>query len=46
MAATMAVGVANTKAHGQNTTKIVTALIISPVNSHVNMAVENAAITI
>ena len=46
MAATMAVGVARTKAQGQNTTRIVTALIIYPVIIHVNNALIKAATTI
>ncbi|MPN29869.1 hypothetical protein SDC9_177322 [bioreactor metagenome] len=46
IAATIAVGVANTKAQGQNTTRIVTALIISPVTNQVKIALEKAAITI
>jgi len=38
MAAIIAVGVANTKAHGQNTTKMVTARIICPLSNHVSAA--------
>ena len=46
MAAIMAIGVASTNAHGQNTTSIVTALIICPVKSHVSAAADNATTTI
>ena len=46
IAAIIAVGVANTNAHGQNTTKIVTARIISPVIAQVNPAADNAITTI
>ena len=46
MAAIMAVGVARTKAQGQNTTNIVTALIISPVKNQVRPAADNAITTI
>ena len=41
-----AVGVASTRAHGQKTTRIVTARISSPVTSHVTQAMESAAATI
>ena len=46
MAAMMAVGVASTRAHGQNTTRIVTARMISPDISHVSAAAVNAITTI
>ena len=46
MAATMAVGVASTSEQGQNTTRMVTARMISPVTSHVASAAENAPATI
>ena len=46
IAAIIAVGVASTKAHGQNTTRIVTALIICPVTSQVITAALNAITTI
>ena len=42
----MAVGVASTSAQGQNTTRIVTARMISPVMSHVSAAAESAMTTI
>ncbi len=43
MAAMMAVGVASTRAHGQKTTRIVTARMISPVISHVSAAAHRIA---
>ena len=46
MAAMMAVGVASTSAHGQNTTRIVTARMISSVISHVSAAAVRAITTI
>ena len=46
MEAIIAVGVARTNAHGQNTTKIVTDLIISKVNKYVNTAAVKAITTI
>ena len=46
MAAMMAVGVARTRAQGQNTTRIVTARMISPVKSHVSAAAVRAITTI
>ena len=45
-AAIIAVGVARTNEHGQNTTKIVTALIISPLTIQVIAAALSAIITI
>ena len=46
MAAITAVGVARTSAHGQKTTRIVTARISSPVTSHTAAAAVSAAKTI
>ena len=46
MDAIIAVGVASTNAHGQNTTRIVTDLIISNVNRYVNIEAVNAITTI
>ena len=46
MAAIIAVGVARTSAHGQNTTRIVTDLLISNVARYVNTANVNAITTI
>ena len=42
IAAIMAVGVASTKAHGQNTTKTVTAFTIFPVNIYAHIAISKA----
>ena len=42
----MAIGVARTRAHGQNTTRIVTARMISPVKSQVRAAAKRAITTI
>ena len=46
MAAMMAVGVASTRAQGQNTTRMVTARMISPVISQVRRAADRAMTTI
>ena len=46
IAAIMAVGVASTRAQGQNTTRMVTARITWPVNSQVRAAAVSARITI
>ncbi len=46
MAAMMAVGVASTSAHGQNTTRMVTARMICPVTAHVMAAALSAMMTI
>ena len=46
IAAMIAVGVASTREHGQNTTRIVTALMISPVMIHVSAAAVSAVTTI
>ena len=46
MAAMMAVGVASTKAQGQNTTRMVTARMISPVTNQVMAALVRATTTI
>ena len=46
MAAMMAVGVARTRAQGQNTTKMVTARMICPVMSQVRTAAVRAITTI
>ena len=46
MAAMIAVGVASTRAQGQNTTRIVTARIISPVTAQVPAAATSAVTTI
>ena len=46
MAAMMAVGVASTRAQGQNTTRMVTERMISPVNSQVSTAADRAMTTI
>ena len=45
MAAMMAVGVASTRAQGQNTTSMVTARIISPVTAQVMPAASRAVTT-
>ncbi len=44
--AIIAAGVASTNAHGQNTTRIVTERIISPVTIYVQIAASNAITTI